>query len=97
MPEQKMTREQEWSSAERLLAEQAVVLHREVMQAMRQAPQGQGLVVTEQAVMQGGQAFLRRLLEQALSAHPEAQKGGSAPSRAPAEKRPRSRSMPPKR
>lgn len=74
----------EWTATERLIAEQAVTLHREVMAAMQAAPWGHGLEVTEAAVMQGGTAFLQKLLQQTLSAPPEAQKGGSAPGRAPA-------------
>lgn len=75
-----------WTAAERLVAEQAVALQREVMAAMQTAAWGQGLAVTEAAVMQGGQEFLRNLLQQTLSAQPGAQKGGSAPSRAGAAK-----------
>lgn len=75
-----------WTAAERLVAEQAVALHREVQAAMQAAPWGQGLAVTEAAVMQGGRAFLQNLLQQTLSAQPGAQKGGSAPSRARADK-----------
>ena len=70
----------QWTAAERLVAEQAVALHREVLAAMQAAPWGQGLAVTEAAVMQGGQEFLQNLLQQTLSAQPGAQKGGSAPS-----------------
>jgi hypothetical protein len=81
-----------WSPAERLIAEQAVALQREVMTAMEGAAWGQGLAVTEAAVMQGGREFLRKLLQQALSAHPEAQKRGSAPGPVPAVKKRRSRS-----
>jgi hypothetical protein len=81
-----------WSPAERLIAEQAVALRREVMVAMEGAACGQGLAVTEAAVMQGGREFLRKLLQQALSAHPEAQKRGSAPGPVPAVKKRRSRS-----
>jgi hypothetical protein len=77
----------EWTAEERLIAEQAVALQREVLRAVRTAPWGQGLAVTEAAVLQGGHEFLRRLLEQALSAPPEAQKGGSAPGRVAAGKR----------
>lgn len=77
----------EWTAAEQLIAEQAVALQREVMAAMQAAPHGQGLAITEAAVMQGGMEFLRKILQETLSAHPEAQKGGSAPSRARAAKR----------
>ena len=80
-----------WSAEERLIAERAVALHREVMQAMEGAPFGQGLAVTEAAVLDGGRAFLQELLQQTLSAQPEAQKGGSAAARVTAVKTPRSR------
>jgi hypothetical protein len=76
----------QWTAAERLVAEQAVALHREVLAAMQAAPWGQGLAVTEAAVMQSGQEFLRNLLQQTLSAQPGAKKGGSAPNRATAGK-----------
>jgi hypothetical protein len=79
------------NDAERLIAEQAVLLHRQVMEAVERAPQGHGLEVTEAAVMQGGMGFLRHLLEQSLSAHQEAQKGGSARGLAGAEAKPRSK------
>ena len=75
-----------WTAAERLVAEQAVALHREVTAAMQAAPWGHGLAMTEAAVMQGGTEFLRNLLQQTLSAQPEAQKGGSAPGPADAGK-----------
>jgi hypothetical protein len=79
------------NETERLIAEQAVLLHRQVIEAMERAPHGHGLEVTEAAVMQGGTAFLQHLLQQSLSAHPEAQKGGSARGRANAEAKPRSK------
>jgi hypothetical protein len=72
----------QWTAAERLLAEQAVALQREVTAARAAAAWGQGWAVTEAAVMQGGREFLRNLREQTLSAQPGAQKGGSAASRA---------------
>jgi hypothetical protein len=80
------------SDEERLVAEQAVLLHRAAMEAMRTAAHGHGLEVVEGTVMLRGRAFLRDLIERSLSAHPEArsvsaeaQKKGSAPERAPAE------------
>jgi len=76
----------QWTAAERLVAEEAVALQREVQAARQAAPWGQGLAVTEAAVMQGGREFLRNLLQQTLSAPPEAQKGGSAPGPARAAK-----------
>jgi hypothetical protein len=86
-----------WSAEERLIAERAVALHREVMTAMKNAPWGQGLAVTEGAVLDGGRTFLQELLQQALSAHAEAQKGGSAPVPVSVGKTPRSKRTPPKR
>ena len=81
----------DWTESERLIAERAVLLNREVMAAMQGAPHGHGLEVTEAAVMQGGQELLRLLLQQALSAQTEAQKGGSAPGRVRAGTKPASR------
>ena len=52
----------DWTESERLIAERAVLLNREVMAAMQGAPHGHGLEVTEAAVMQGGQELLRLLL-----------------------------------
>jgi hypothetical protein len=80
-----------WSAEERLIAERAVALHREVMTAMENAPVGQGLAITEAVVLDGGRAFLQELLQQTLSAQPEAQKGGSAADPATAGKTPRSK------
>ena len=81
----------QWSAEERLVAEQAVALRHQVMKAMENAPFGQGLAVTEAAVLDGGRAFLQKMLQGALSARPEAQKGGSAREPATAEKTPRSK------
>jgi hypothetical protein len=80
-----------WSAEERLIAERAVALHREVMAAMENAPFGRGLAVTEAAVLDGGRAFLQALLQETLSVQPEAQKGGCAPAPATAGKTPRSK------
>jgi hypothetical protein len=91
------SRKRSWTAEERLVAERAVALHREVMAAVENAPWGQGLAVTEAAVLDGGHAFLRQMLEEALSAHSEAQKGGSARKPAGAGKTPRSKRMPRKR
>ena len=82
---------------ERLVAEQAVLLYREVVQAMHAAPHGQGLATMEAAVLPGGQALVREILRRAVSTHPEVQKRGSARGRAPAEKSPPSSGRPPKR
>lgn len=63
---------------ERLVAEQAVAFYREVRKAMEAAPEGRGLLYTEEALLTQGRAFLRSVMEQVMSAHPEAQKGGPA-------------------
>ena len=64
------------TEAERLVAEQAIAAYREVLKAMEAAPEGQGLARTEAAVLGEGRVLLRAMMEQAMSAHPEAQKGG---------------------
>lgn len=71
---------------ERLVAEQAVLVYRSVIDAMDAAPHGKGLACMEAAVMQGGRAHLRQILERAASTHEGVQKGGSAvrPARAEA-------------
>jgi hypothetical protein len=63
---------------ERLVAEQAVTAFREVLRAMRCAPPGQGLATVEAATLVAGRRLVQDILERALSAHPEAQKGGPA-------------------
>lgn len=97
MPTESHKARQNWTAEERLLAEQAVLLHRQVRDAMQNAPYGQGLAVTEAAVVGGGRQFLQKMLQEALSAQAEAQKGGSAPGRATAAKTPLSRPTAPKR
>lgn len=69
------------TEAERLVAEQAIVAYREVVKAMETASEGQGLACTEAAVLAEGRPLLRTMMEQAMSAHPEAQKGGPAADR----------------
>jgi hypothetical protein len=59
---------------ERLVAEQAVLVYRSVVEAMRNAPHGQGLACMEAAVLEQGRGHLRQILERAATAHPEAQK-----------------------
>lgn len=81
---------------ERLVAEQAVAMYREVQRAMQAAPPGQGLACTESALLAYGRAFLRSVLEQTVSAHAEAQKGGPAPDSVSVEELPRSSTTPPK-
>jgi len=66
------------TEAERLVAEQAITAYRAVVKAMEVAPEGQGLACTEAAVLTEGRVLTRSIMKQAISAHPEAQKGGSA-------------------
>lgn len=66
---------------ERLVAEQAVAMYREVLKAMENAPHGHGLACMEAAVLTHGRDLMRSVLQQASSAHPEAQKGGPAADR----------------
>jgi len=96
MPTENPRSRRNWNAEERLVAEQAVLLRRQVMDAMQNASFGQGLAVTEAAVVDGGREFLRKMLQEALSAQPEAQKGGAAPDRATAAKTPPSRPTAPK-
>ena len=63
---------------ERLVAEQAVLVYRSVVQAMQTAPHGQGMACMEDALLHHGRDHLRQMLERAVTAHPEAQKKGSA-------------------
>jgi len=97
MPAESHKSRKNWTAEERLVAEQAVLLHRQVMDAMQNASFGQGLAVTEAAVLDGGREFLQKMLQEALSAQAEAQKRGSAPSRATAAKTHPSRPTAPKR
>jgi hypothetical protein len=73
---------------ERLVAEQAIAAYREARRAMESAQEGEGLAVTELAVLTQGRTFMQNMLKQLMSAHPEAQKGGSAPNDVAAEKTP---------
>ena len=61
---------------ERLVAEQAVAAYREAQKAMAAAPHGQGLAVTEAAVLRQGRIVTQTMLEQLISTHAEVQKGG---------------------
>ena len=65
---------------ERLVAEQAVLVYRSVIDAMHAAPHGRGLACMEAALMQGGRGHLRQMFERAASTHEGVQKGGSAGS-----------------
>ena len=63
---------------ERFVAEQAVAAYREAQKAMAAAPVGQGLAVTEAAVLRQGRAVTQTMMEQLISTHAEVQKGGPA-------------------
>lgn len=65
------------SDREKLIAEQAVLCFRESMKAMEAAPHGQGLAVTERAVQEQGRKATLMMMEQALSAAADGEKGGS--------------------
>lgn len=67
-----------WDPAERLAAEQAVLAHREVMKAVRGAPHGRGLEVTEGVVLAQGRRQMALMMEGALRAAAGAEKKGSA-------------------
>ncbi len=61
---------------ERLVAEQAIAAYREAQKAMAAAPHGQGLAVTEAAVLRQGRAVTQTMMEPLISTHAEVQKGG---------------------
>ena len=81
---------------ERLVAEQAIGLYRAVLQAMHTAPEGRGLDTMETVLLNQGREHLRSILQQAMSTHPEVQKGGPAPGHAPVAKASRSDTTPPR-
>lgn len=66
------------SSRERLAAEQAVLLQRELDRVADQAPQGQGFAALEAAITDVGFIFLRQRIGESIGAREEAQKKGSA-------------------
>ena len=70
----------EWealNASERLIAEQAVLGHREVMKAVHSAPRGQGLALTEQAVLAQGRKQMAMMMAEAFKGAAAAEKGGS--------------------
>lgn len=73
---------QELDTAERLVAEQAVLAYREVRKAVRGAPMGRGLELTERAVLAQGRRQMAVVMEEALKEAAGAEKGGSAASAA---------------
>ena len=66
------------SPRERLAAEQAVLLQRELDQVADAAPHGQGLSCLEAAITDQGFVFLRERIAASISAREEAQKKGPA-------------------
>lgn len=66
------------TSRERLAAEQAVLLQRELDRAADQAPHGKGFACLEAAITDSGFAFLRQRLGDSIGGHEEAQRKGSA-------------------
>lgn len=66
------------SARERLAAEQAVLLQRELDRVADAAPHGKGLECLEAAITDTGFNFLRQRLSDSISAREEAQKRGSA-------------------
>jgi len=78
----------EWTdmtSEERLVAEQAVLTLRSLMQAAADAPVGQGMNRLEAVIHDQGKEHLLRMMSLAAASRPEAQKRGSAASPASAE------------
>lgn len=63
---------------ERLVAEQAVLVYRAVMEAAQTAPHGQGLACMETAVLDQGREHLRQILQRATTAQAQVQKKGGA-------------------
>lgn len=79
----------EWkdmTSEERLVAEQAVLTLRSLMDAAAKAPMGQGMSVLEGVIHDRGREHLLKMMSVAAASGSEAQKKGSASSPAPAER-----------
>jgi hypothetical protein len=66
------------TAEQRLVAEQAVLTFQALEEAVKIAPQGQGMVTVEAALHEKGFEHLRSMLELAVRAHDGAQKKGSA-------------------
>ena len=66
------------SERERLVAEQALLAFRAMDQARDAARHGRGLEAIEEVAVGQGLGVVRQMVRQSLSAHEEAQKGGSA-------------------
>lgn len=79
----------EWkdmTSEERVVAEQAVLTLRALMDGAARAPMGQGMSVLEGIIHNQGREHLLKMMSLAAASPSEAQKKGSASSPAPAEK-----------
>jgi hypothetical protein len=63
---------------ERLVALQAIETYRALRQAVKTAPHGKGLATVEAVVHDKGFEHLKKMFQQALEEHPQAQKKGSA-------------------
>jgi hypothetical protein len=72
------------SAPEALAAESAVLTMRSLMDAVKAAPQGQGMAFVETALHKDGFEHLRKMLTAAVASHEGAQKKGSAVSPVPA-------------
>ncbi len=70
---------------ERLVAEQAVLVYRAVVEAAQTAPHGQGLACMEVAVLDQGREHLRQMLQRATTAQAQEKRGavGSAGAAVP--------------
>ena len=66
------------SPRERLAAEQAVLLQRQLDEVAEKAPHGQGFAALEAAITDTGFNFLRQRIGESISASQEAQKKGPA-------------------
>jgi hypothetical protein len=66
---------------ERLVAEQAVLTYRSLIEAMNAAPHGRGLACMEEVVQSKGRDHLRQMFERAVGSHAELQKKGPAAER----------------
>lgn len=66
------------SPEELLAAESAVLTMRSLLEAVKTAPQGQGMACVESVIHDKGFEHLRKMLEAAAASHPGAQKKGSA-------------------
>ena len=73
-----------YSDEERLVAEQAVLTYRAVVEAAETASHGHGMDAMETAILDHGRKHLRAMLRHAAGAHAEAQKKGPLPGDAAA-------------